>query len=106
MEARRGNKAMLVLRVAFASAWAAVLCGAGLWAIINGPGRVPGLRTAWVVGGLTALAMGQFVFSAVVADRLFPHVQPRVQVAFQMATGGGFVLGLLAMGLMLLGVIG
>lgn len=91
---RRHAKALpLAMRVALATAWAGLLVLAGLWALTVGRARYAALEPAWLLGGLTVIAMGQFVFSALVADRLFPHADPRVVLAFQALTGLAFVLG-------------
>ena len=94
-----------MLRVALAGAWAGLLVLAGLWALNHGEGRFPSLGRLWLVGGLTCLFMGQFVFCAAVADRLFPHVHPRLQAAVEVGTGAGFVSGLVVLIALLLGAL-
>lgn len=59
----------LAILVPAATAWAGCLVVAGLWLALDvraagGPG---------LLGGLAAVAAGQFVFMAAVADRLFPN---------------------------------
>lgn len=59
----------LAILVPAATAWAGCLVIAGLWLVFN-------VRLAgWpgLLGGLSAVAAGQFVFMAAVADRLFPN---------------------------------
>ncbi len=102
---RKSSLPMLVLRVGLAGAWAGLLVLAGLWALNHGAARFPALGRLWLVGGLTCLFMGQFVFCAAVADRLFPHVHPRLQAAVEVGTGAGFVSGLVVLVALLLGAL-
>jgi hypothetical protein len=84
----------LWLRLGLASLWAALLALVGLWAVTLGPQRLPGLGTGWWLLGLTALAMAQFVFAALVADRLFPQASVRLTLAFEGTAALVFVGGL------------
>ena len=94
----------LTVRVALASIWAGLLVLAGLWAVSEGLDRFPMLARVWRVGGVTVIAMGQFLFSALVADRLFPHASRRLAGAVQAATGAALVLGLVALAALTAGV--
>lgn len=101
----RGLLRMLVLRVVLATLWAGLLCVAGLWVMVDWTDRFPAYRWACLIGGGTALAMGQFVFAALVADRLFPRVNPWVSWSIQGVSGLVYVVGLVVLGLLLTGVI-
>jgi len=101
----RGLLRMLVLRVVLATLWAGLLCVAGLWVMVDWTDRFPAYRWACLIGGGTALAMGQFVFAALVADRLFPRVNPWVSWSIQGVSGLVYVAGLVVLGLLLTGVI-
>ncbi|MBL0870914.1 MAG: hypothetical protein IBJ18_10100 [Phycisphaerales bacterium] len=101
----RGLLRMLVLRVVLATLWAGLLCVAGLWVMVDWTDRFPAYRWACLIGGGTALAMGQFVFAALVADRLFPRVNPWVSWSIQGVSGLVYVAGLAVLGLLLTGVI-
>lgn len=96
---------MLLVRVSLAWGWAGLLALAGLWALSHGPLRFPLLGRFWLVGGITCLLMGQFVFAAAAADRLFPHVHPRVQAGVELTVGAGFLAGLCLMLAMVLGAL-
>ncbi len=101
----RGLLRMLVLRVVLATLWAGLLCVAGLWVMVDWIDRFTAYRWACLIGGGTALAMGQFVFAALVADRLFPRVNPWVSWSIQGVSGLVYVVGLVVLGLLLTGVI-
>jgi hypothetical protein len=87
-----------------ASTWAGVLVLAGVWAITAGVDRLPALRGFWLAGGVTVIAMGQFVYAVLVADRLFPHARAWVRWPFECATGLVYVGGLAVLGAKLTGV--
>lgn len=98
-------KLKLVVRVVLASGWAALLFLGGLWAVTTGSGRFPGWPLAWEVGGVTAIAMGQFVFCALVADRICPHADWRLSGTLLAVTGLAYVGGLVTLASMLIGAI-
>lgn len=85
----------LVLRVAFATAWAGLLVLVGLWLAIAWPGRLPESSILWVLAGVTLVAMGEFVFAALVAERLFPGAPAAVRLGIEGTSALTFVLGLL-----------
>ena len=58
--------------VAAASLWAGGLVVTGLWLVFSAAGKWSMFALPLSLGGLTAVVMGQFVFSYLVADRLFP----------------------------------
>ena len=99
----RQGRFRLAARVVLASAWAALLALAGLWSIGIGAQRLPALGRGWHVFGLTALCMGQFVFAALVADRLFPHASVRLAMAFEATAAVGFIAGLVVMAVWIIG---
>jgi hypothetical protein len=77
---------MLALRVALGTLWGGMLFIAGLsvatrWAMTA---RSPDLVRMVGVG---LAASGMYVFSMVVADRLFPRVDPRLSGAVQLLLG-------------------
>lgn len=97
--ARLNSAAVLVL----GTAWGLVLVVAGLGAMtgVVGPFGFP--RPAVVLAGLTMIAMGEFVFFAVVCHRLFPDAG-MVVAAGEVAFGLMFVgLGLAAAATAVLG---
>lgn len=95
----------LVLRVLVASAWAGLLVLAGVWCWSNLSGRLPTAAGLCRVMGLTLVAMGQFVFAAVVADRLCPGASGWLRTPTQVIAGATYLLGLVLLLLMLAGVI-
>lgn len=94
----------LLLRILLASLWAAMLTLGGLWVMLEWPIRFPAYRPACLVGGFTAIIAGQFVFCALVADRLYPRANPWVSWSIQGLTGFGFIFGIVSLSLLLLGV--
>jgi hypothetical protein len=95
----------LVLRVLVASAWAGLLVLAGVWCWSDLSGRLPTAAGLCRVMGLTLIAMGQFVFAAVVADRLCPGASAWVRTPTQVIAGATYLVGLVLLLLMLAGVI-
>jgi hypothetical protein len=76
----------LTLLVLIATAWGACMVVPGLWLLVNGPARWPGLAGPCRAGGAAGVAAGSFVFLVLVADRLFPAVGRRPGVwAVEMA---------------------
>lgn len=89
-------------RVLLGTLWGGVLVVCGLW-LVGGPrGLMPsawngahgGAASAWWAG-VACLAAGQFVFLAVVADRLCPMNNRRLADVLQTAWTGVFALGVL-----------
>jgi hypothetical protein len=104
---RRAARIKLVVRVTLATGWAGLLVVAGVWALTDGLSALPlaadsPLRLAWRMGGITAIAMGQLVFSALVADRLFPHANGWLCGGLQCLAAVGFLAGLVVLGYVLL----
>jgi hypothetical protein len=95
----------LALRLGLATTWAALLVLAGLWAMTVGSDRLPTLGSGWLLLGITAVAMGQFVFAALVADRLFPHASVRLTLAFEASAAAAYVAGLIVMVIWVAGVL-
>lgn len=95
----------LAVRIILATGWAGLLSLGGLWALTTGSSRFPGWPMAWEVGGVTAVAMGQFVFCALVADRICPHADWRLAGTLLGVTGLAYVGGLLTLAAMLMGAI-
>lgn len=93
---------VLAMRVVLASLFAGVLALMGLWAFAEGPARFGAMlpRWLWLVAGVTCLAMAQFVFAALVADRLFPHAAEPLVRGVEVVSGvvylGGVVVLLAA----------
>ena len=75
IETRRFGLALLMLAGA---SWAGVVSLAGLWLLFGAAGRWPGASSPLILAGVSFLAMGQFIFSYFVADRLFPGFGRRV----------------------------
>lgn len=92
MDRRHGR---LTLGMLVYAAWAAALALGGLRAIsMAGMRTIPSLPGwVWVVGGIAMLGMAQLVFSALVADRLFPHANPWLSGLVQLLAGVVFVGG-------------
>ncbi len=84
----------LIARVVLASAWALVMGVGGVWAAVEWPGRLdPSYKTFCIVGGLTSLAIGEFVFVALVADRLFPRASPWLSWSVEALAALAFLAG-------------
>jgi hypothetical protein len=95
----------LLGRVVLATAWAGLLVLAGLELCFTWAQRFPSARGLCVLGGVTVLAMGQFVFASLVADRLFPKARLWVAGAVQFLVGVMYVGGVLLLVLMLTGAM-
>lgn len=89
---RRANVAMLL---AFGSLWAGSLVVTGLTMTTALPAAEPSLRTPAFVGGVTAIAAGQYVFLVVVGTRLFPGASRVAVAAMETLFGALFVGGFL-----------
>jgi hypothetical protein len=81
--------------------WACGLVLAGLWLCWSAPGRWPMFTPALVCAGLTLLAMGQFVFLSLVADRVFPELGRGVGRWIELALLLIVLVGLCGTGVML-----
>ncbi|MEO1007838.1 MAG: hypothetical protein AAFX79_04685 [Planctomycetota bacterium] len=81
--------------VGVASVWSASLVVAGLWLAFSARQTWPMFSSAALLGGVTAIAMGVFVFMFLVADRLFPkagrHVGWIIEVAIVVLICAGLV---------------
>ncbi|MFG0283761.1 MAG: hypothetical protein ACF8R7_05005 [Phycisphaerales bacterium JB039] len=66
------RRVTLAAVVVAASLWAGGLGVTGLWLVFSAAGKWSMFGLPLTLGGLTAIVMGQFVFSYLVADRLFP----------------------------------
>ena len=87
MSSNRWNSAAVML---LGAVWALVLVASG-WGATAWSSPPPYLSTTSVrLGGLTMIAMGQFVFLAVVCDRLFPD-SGRTVAAGEVISGGAFL---------------
>ncbi len=83
----------VTLGVLLAAAWSGALALAGLRALtLAGSPPIASPGWMWMVAGGAFLAMGQLVFCALVADRLFPHANPWLSSAAH-ATAGAAVIG-------------
>lgn len=89
--------------MAVAVVWGGVLVVSGLSLLAStGEGSMSWLaplvtgRPAAVVAGFTAVAMGQFVFMVLVADRLFPRFANRFGWRIEVVTAAVMVAGLAA----------
>ena len=80
---------MLTLRVLIGTLWAGVLFVAGLSLAARYSPVMPagGGEDALRFGGIGFAALGMFVFSCVVADRVFPRADPRLCTAVQLLFG-------------------
>jgi len=75
---RIARSASLTVFTALATMWAGVLVVLGMWVMFSLSQRMPVLAPVLQSGGLAAVAGGQFVFMAWVADRLLPGAARRV----------------------------
>ncbi len=88
--------------VPIATVWAGSLSLGGIWLMMVGPRRLPSLTLACWMGGLAAIAAGQFIFEALVADRLFPSASKKLSLTAEFSSFLAFVFGLGAMVVFLL----
>jgi len=86
----------LAALTAVATFWAAGLVVAGLWLVFSLGPRWPMFSSAATMGGLTAIAMGLFVFMFLVADRLFPAAGRLVGWMIEVVVVAAFCVGLVA----------
>lgn len=93
----------LACRVALGSLWAGLLVLVGLWLLTEWAARLESARGVCVLAGVTAVAMGQFVFAALVADRLFPGASIWARGAVQGLSGAVYVAGGLLLVMVLIG---
>ncbi|MBX9736585.1 MAG: hypothetical protein K2X32_06630 [Phycisphaerales bacterium] len=87
----------LITRIVLATSWALLLGIGGVWVALEWPSRMPGNPKIWTVGGVTSVALGQFVFAALVADRLFPRANPWVSWTGQLLSILAFGVGLIVL---------
>jgi hypothetical protein len=93
----------LLTRIALATFWALLLCLGGLGLIFDWAAKFPAAAWDCRLAGVTLLCFGQFVFIAVVADRLWPRASPRVTWPVHLTLG---LFALLGLGILLAGMIG
>jgi hypothetical protein len=72
-----GRIGLAVLTIAGA-VWAGAAGLAGLWLLHSATSRWPGHDAPLILVGVSFLAMGQFIFSYFVADRMFPGAGRRI----------------------------
>ena len=95
---RRGRLALIMLGVL----WAAVLTSAGVFLASMNTQLGGWAMNGWLIAtsalrsgvALAAIAGGQFIFMALVADRLFPRASKRVVVLAELVALVAFVWGL------------
>ncbi|MDX2118053.1 MAG: hypothetical protein SFY96_07725 [Planctomycetota bacterium] len=90
---------------ALATLWAGLLVVLGMWVMFSLSQRMPLLAPVLQCGGLAAVAGGQFVFMAWVADRLLPGAARRVVGPLEVFSFLVFVGGLIGTVWFLLGPI-
>jgi len=93
----------LAFRIVAATLWAGALCIGGLWVAFSAMPRDSSVRVALLLLAVALFAMGQFVFLAGVADRLFPRASVHWTWPVHIAAGTTAILGLLATGVVVLG---
>ncbi|MHC4975269.1 MAG: hypothetical protein ACYTF7_01535 [Planctomycetota bacterium] len=64
----------------------------------------PALRPIILMIGCTAIVAGGFIFVVIVADRLFPRVQPVVAMWTELTLAGLFLAGLAATATIVVGI--
>ena len=87
------HRATVLALAALGTLWAAVLVVGGAMVATLAPVQWPGMGSAGPLAGLTAIAAGEFVFLAIVGDRLFPGSRRTLLGAGELFFGGAFVLG-------------
>lgn len=81
--------------IAVGAVWAACLVIGGLWFVFDLSRAIPPAGWGVVVVGLGFIAAGEFVFLALVADKLFPRMGRRMGAwAVQMALFGVFLVSI------------
>ncbi len=78
---------MLALRVLIGTLWGGFVFIAGLSIAARHASSWPGAENAFRFGGVGLASLGMFIFSCVVADRLFPRADPRLCAAMQLLFG-------------------
>lgn len=99
----RSVNLMMLLSVGWA--WGVLLVVGGAWLATRSAEFPPASRPAVVVGGVTSVLAGQFVFLVMVADRLFPGVRRDVKMITELALAALLVAGAAATVTILLGVV-
>lgn len=93
----------LLMLVTVGWAWGMLLVVGGAW-LATRAAEFPAVRPAVVIGGITSVLAGQFVFLVMVADRLFPGVRRELKVATEMTLAALLVMGVAATITILAGV--
>lgn len=78
---------MLALRVLIGTLWGGFLFIAGMSLAARHFEHWQGAENAFRFGGIGLAALGMYVFSCVVADRVFPRADPRLCAAVQLLFG-------------------
>lgn len=78
---------MLALRVLIGTLWGGFVFIAGLSIAARHATSLPGAENAFRFGGIGLASLGMFIFSCVVADRLFPRADARLCAAVQLLFG-------------------
>jgi len=89
----RGRWSMALVGIA-GTAWALATAECGLWLLMGMPGSEIRLGGAGIAGGVTFLAMSQFIFTALVADRVFPDFGRKVGWWVEAGAAAVLLLGL------------
>ena len=87
------HRATVLALAALGTLWAAVLVVGGAMVATWGPRHWPEMGSVGLLAGLTAIAAGEFVFLAIVGDRLFPASRRTLLGAGEFFFGGAFLLG-------------
>lgn len=98
------HKAIFVWRLALGIAWGGLVLLGGLHALTLQARSAEDLQLqAWL--GVTAIAAGNFVFMAIVADRVVQVQRRGLLDALEFGTAGLMVIGAFATGFLWLGVL-
>ncbi len=77
-----------------ATIWAACMAVPGLWLVLEGPHQWPRFSLPCVLGGVSAISAGTFVFLVLVIGRMFPDMSKRAEMwAIEMLVFMVFVIG-------------
>jgi hypothetical protein len=77
-----------------ATIWAACMVVPGVWLLLEGPSLWPRFVVPCVLGGVSAMSAGTFVFLVLVIGRMFPDMSKRAEMwAIEMLVFLIFVVG-------------